>query len=1157
MNKKFSTLLAGFLLAGVVGTSAQVNSFENGKAYILSNGTNVLAVNASAPGATPTLTVVAHPGSTTTLTNLQKSLWRVNVTPGVNGANPTYTFVNVYTGTPLAIDPTAAVVATSSATVAAAAAQMGGSVSAWQNDPAYNPITPTTQFPIYSTYSNGGKDSVYVLAGQTTSLQAGEYVGVVKEAKSKLNDLTAGFKVKPYQAPGIVLNANDLNTKLGTTAAGSFKLTFTPDVQNNQWANVLATDLKAADVTAYTSNAGATSTQYVTLKDAATGKKTVYVDTAYVATENVAEADRHLRLALAEKKYAADENATGVGAWYFQMMENRARFQFTYYATSDSITILAANAFDLNKASERGSITLAADKSWKGTARKTTAWGTSAADNFVLADNNKLVKLVYLTEKTSTTDAHSEVTVGEAETATGMTPATTLRTRISLGMPQNYTPGVPADGVYIIKVKATGANAVNKDGRYYIDNLAGNTELAIKAVRQNYQDMPAAQWVVKSVGTIATITNREFKNQLETPALMYKAGDNYFYYGKDTMEFIPVTKTDDSKLGYKYLSADTLSDHVFTFNYLHELAMDKPINTKQASDSVVWVDKDGNKMTFSLERLIDDTYGYTGGLTGVANLTRSVYYIKVNDASKLQNDGRYLTYDESRKQYVVKNYAGKNITSARNYVALENIGSATSVTIDGVATTTTTSAEALAALKTEAPMPFFLKENNEVEGGACYYTLVPAELAVVKNGDYLKLVVKDEDYKPAVITAFTDADQKATSTEGAVNTTATSEYATVKVSVDNNTLALVNGVINDGSAEEVANSAFAVVMDNTPLYRRFNDATVGENADDTPNVLKFFRVNSTAKEYLYEDGHSKYSEGLGVNFLGVEGKGDAKNAAMYVDTAYVNRGTKMPQYMLVLNPTIVKADTVWCNATSTHKHATLADSLACPHTTITRGFVEGRFLINLQDSADAVTTPYANKYLWNTKYTRLGFVEGKHIGDTLFIAKAAKQDTILLNNNKHKNAVFSFRFLKNDSNDFLIESETQKNGANIKNSKLDVVSIAPQKGGWVKIQNGVPVIANYQSYSEAGLDAEVFNVEATDEAPTANDAIATAEVSIVAGNGTVTIKGAAGKNVIITNVLGQTVTNTVLSSDEATISAPAGIVVVAVEGEAAVKAIVK
>ena len=339
------------------------------------------------------------------------------------------------------------------------------------------------------------------------------------------------------------------------------------------------------------------------------------------------------------------------------------------------------------------------------------------------------------------------------------------------------------------------------------------------------------------------------------------------------------------------------------------------------------------------------------------------------------------------------------------------------------------------------------------------------------------------------------------------------------------------------------------------MYRRLNDATVGENADDTPNVLKFFRVNSSAKEYLYEDANSKYSADLGVNFLGVEGKGDAKNAAMYVDTAYVQRNTKMPQYMLVLNPTVVKADTVWCNATSTHSHATLADSLACPHTTITKGYVEGRYLINLQDSVDASNTPYTNKYVWNTKYTRLAFVHAKHIDDKLVIFKDVKNDTIDLANNKHKNVVFSFRLVKNDSNDFLIESETQKNGANIKNSALDVVSIAPQNGGWVKIQNGVPVIAN-MTYTEAGLDAEVFNVEATDENPTANEAIAAEGVQVIGGKGAVTVQGAAGKVITVANVLGQTIANQVAASDNVTIAAPAGIVVVAVEGEAT-KVVVK
>ena len=77
--------------------------------------------------------------------------------------------------------------------------------------------------------------------------------------------------------------------------------------------------------------------------------------------------------------------------------------------------------------------------------------------------------------------------------------------------------------------------------------------------------------------------------------------------------------------------------------------------------------------------------------------------------------------------------------------------------------------------------------------------------------------------------------------------------------------------------------------------------------------------------------------------------------------------------------------------------------------------------------------------------------------------------------------------------------------------------------------------------------------------PTANESIADAVegVKVIAGNGTVEIQGAAGKNVVITNVLGKVITSTVLISDNATIAAPAGIVVVAVDGEAAVKAVVK
>ena len=88
-------------------------------------------------------------------------------------------------------------------------------------------------------------------------------------------------------------------------------------------------------------------------------------------------------------------------------------------------------------------------------------------------------------------------------------------------------------------------------------------------------------------------------------------------------------------------------------------------------------------------------------------------------------------------------------------------------------------------------------------------------------------------------------------------------------------------------------------------------------------------------------------------------------------------------------------------------------------------------------------------------------------------------------------------------------------------------------------------------------NALTFEFEKAEEAPTANETIAAEGVTVIAGEGNVTINGAAGKKVVVSNILGQVVANTVLTSDNATIAAPAGVVVVAVEGEAAVKAIVK
>ena len=83
-----------------------------------------------------------------------------------------------------------------------------------------------------------------------------------------------------------------------------------------------------------------------------------------------------------------------------------------------------------------------------------------------------------------------------------------------------------------------------------------------------------------------------------------------------------------------------------------------------------------------------------------------------------------------------------------------------------------------------------------------------------------------------------------------------------------------------------------------------------------------------------------------------------------------------------------------------------------------------------------------------------------------------------------------------------------------------------------------------------------FHIESV-AAPTANEAISATDVKVIALDGAVNVKNAAGKNVVVSTILGQIVANEVLTSDNATISVPAGIAIVSVDGEEAVKVSVK
>ena len=110
-------------------------------------------------------------------------------------------------------------------------------------------------------------------------------------------------------------------------------------------------------------------------------------------------------------------------------------------------------------------------------------------------------------------------------------------------------------------------------------------------------------------------------------------------------------------------------------------------------------------------------------------------------------------------------------------------------------------------------------------------------------------------------------------------------YASLKVSVDDNTLDLTQGSLNDkfNGYDEVRTSAFAVAMDDSPLYRRFNNAALGENVNDGPDSLTF--VESVRNEYLMDEWNPNLTTET-VDYAGIWNKDKAEGKlAFRIDTA--------------------------------------------------------------------------------------------------------------------------------------------------------------------------------------------------------------------------------------------------------------------------------
>jgi len=225
-------------------------------------------------------------------------------------------------------------------------------------------------------------------------------------------------------------------------------------------------------------------------------------------------------------------------------------------------------------------------------------------------------------------------------------------------------------------------------------------------------------------------------------------------------------------------------------------------------------------------------------------------------------------------------------------------------------------------------------------------------------------------------------------------------------------------------------------------------------------------------------------------------------------------------------------------------HVTDKDAVI-PSFYISRG-IEGSadraFLFHPKDSVDYYVADgkYDKKYQWDTNHVKAIFKAGQisESRDTMatMIKGELKNVAVKADDNGTFGGLKNFKFqivLADDADDMYVV-RSLRNGARYLYAVNDQLTWTPDKDQAMK-----------------------FTISAGD--PTSNESIADAAegVKVIAGNGIVEIQGAAGKKVIVSNILGKVVAETVLTSDNATIAVPAGIIAVAVDGEAAVKAVVK
>ena len=318
---------------------------------------------------------------------------------------------------------------------------------------------------------------------------------------------------------------------------------------------------------------------------------------------------------------------------------------------------------------------------------------------------------------------------------------------------------------------------------------------------------------------------------------------------------------------------------------------------------------------------------------------------------------------------------------------------------------------------------------------------------------------------------------------------------------------------NEYKGVEVKN----IATDKKPDYRFDLTDEVYDTESEAREIKTYLEVQPVDISWPAHEGHVTIESELG-NYINMNENRDA----------------------IVVDET--DADTYYLYVTDTEKKNVV------PSFYITKGIAaengERMFMFNPTDSVDYYVAEgtYDKKYQWAEDATKVIFKAAK-INDS--------RDTLTINVKGED------KYIAKKGDD-----DNKNIWGGLNRFKWQIIEATDAEGYYRIRQTGSDNEGNYLSalndkMTWSGKDkAMLFTIESV-AAPTANEGVSATEVKIIATDGAVNVKNAAGKNVVISTILGQIVANEVLTSDNATISVPAGIAIVSVDGEEAVKVSVR